>query len=174
MSRPTVKINPLCGERLKEVLREQDLTQSKLSKIMPLSQQTISHIIQGKANLTEANAKRIIELFPNYNLAWLLGIDDHKTKSEVVHEASKLIYSDLVRQKKAYSSMLYLIHLCGFDVTLDESLIIEKHESKEIVSIPSEEANLYYEELFAMLKAYTNFHFDRHFRQEYTAKKLKK
>lgn len=75
MSRKKVKINPIRGERLKKLCEEQKITQVELSDRIHISQQTISKIIQGKANLTEDTAIAIRKEFPTYSFDYLMGYD---------------------------------------------------------------------------------------------------
>ena len=79
MPRPKVKINPICGKRLKEICDEQNISQSMLSEMIHISQQTISKMINGKSSLTDQTARIIVDCFTEYRMEWLLGYDDYKT-----------------------------------------------------------------------------------------------
>jgi len=79
MSRPKTAINPECGKRLSILIEEQRINQTELANKIPLSQQTISKIINGKANTTAPVAERLKELYPQYTLDWLMGKDSPKT-----------------------------------------------------------------------------------------------
>jgi len=79
MPRPKVNINPICGKRLKEICDEQNISQSMLSEMIHISQQTISKMINGKSSLTDQTARIIVGHFTEYRLEWLLGYDDYKT-----------------------------------------------------------------------------------------------
>lgn len=84
MARPRREINAECGKRLKTLLEETGTTQNKLADLIHISQQTISQIITGKANLTPETARMIIEEFPDYRLNWLLEYDDLKTVNDQI------------------------------------------------------------------------------------------
>lgn len=75
MARRQVKINPIRGERLKTLCKEQGITQAELSERIFLSQQTVSKIVQGKANLTESTAATIVRVFPGYRYDWIMAFD---------------------------------------------------------------------------------------------------
>ena len=77
MARKPVKINPIRGKRLKLLIEEQGITQSELKDRIFISQQTISKIINGKANLTETTARIIADAFPGseYTFEKLMGYD---------------------------------------------------------------------------------------------------
>ena len=87
-------INPLPGKRLKQLLNETRTTQKQLSAKIFLSQQTISQIVTGAASLTPSNAQRIVELFPDYSIEWLLGLSDYKNQREKNIENLKKILHD--------------------------------------------------------------------------------
>lgn len=76
MARKKVEIQTIRGKRLKELLTSTGITQTKLHEITNMSQQTISKIIQGKANLTDYFADTIVEKFPNVRKSYLMGYDD--------------------------------------------------------------------------------------------------
>lgn len=75
MPRKAVEIRSIRSERLKTLIDEQGITQAMLSAKIFISQQTISKIINGKANLTEETARKIIEAYPGYSLDYLMGFD---------------------------------------------------------------------------------------------------
>lgn len=89
MPRPKVKINPICGKRLKELCKEQKITQTKLSEIIFITQQTLSKIVNGECSLTEQTARKIVNIFPIYRIEWLMGLDDYKTEAEACHPLLK-------------------------------------------------------------------------------------
>lgn len=86
MARKKVEINPIRGERLKELLKELNIKQNELAKRIHISQQTISKIIQGKANLTEDTAKAIAKEFPAYSFDYLMGYDPISFESPLEFE----------------------------------------------------------------------------------------
>lgn len=75
MARNTVEIKPIRGKRLKKLCDENGITQMELANKVFISQQTISKIIKGKANLTETTARKISEVYPGYSFEWLMGYD---------------------------------------------------------------------------------------------------
>lgn len=76
------EIKAICGERLKTLIENEKTTQIQLSNEIFLSQQTISAIVQGKANLTEERALDIIGIYPKYRREWLMGVDDYMTHED--------------------------------------------------------------------------------------------
>ena len=81
MSRPKTEINPIPGQRLKQIIDEQEISQSDLSRKIHLSQQSISRMVKGLASVTDQTADLITDLFPQYRKSWLMGYDDLKTGS---------------------------------------------------------------------------------------------
>lgn len=82
MSRPRVEINLKRCERLKELIRETGIKQNQLAADTKISQQAISAMVQGKANVTETTAQLISEKFPQYSVEWLMGFSDYKNNAE--------------------------------------------------------------------------------------------
>lgn len=81
MGRKRVDVSPIRGERLKDFLKEQGITQAALADMIHISQQTISKIVQGKANLTEQTARLIADSFPDspHTFEILMGYDQMPT-----------------------------------------------------------------------------------------------
>lgn len=82
MPRPKAEINVKRCERLKQVIKEQGIKQTRLSEETGISQQAISAMVQGKANVTETTAAIMAEKFPQYSVEWLLGFTDYKNNTE--------------------------------------------------------------------------------------------
>lgn len=78
-----MEINPIRGLRVKQLCEEQGINQTELSQRIYISQQKISEMINGKANVTETTARAIIKAFPQYRFEWLMGYDDFKTLIEL-------------------------------------------------------------------------------------------
>jgi len=127
MGRKSVEIKPEWAENLNTILDEQGINQLQLSKLIHISQQTISKIMNGKASLTEDNARLIIKHFPQYRLEWLMGYDQHKTLTE--------LYISIVSEAQHEGDTLMLgfqafAHLNGFEIESDfpAHLEISKNE----------------------------------------------
>lgn len=87
MGRKTVEINPICGKRVKQIIKEQKITQKELAKKIYLSEKTVSHMINGESSVTKPTAKAIHDLYPEYLTEWILGLTDNKNKLEVFRSA---------------------------------------------------------------------------------------
>lgn len=167
MGRPQKEINAERGKRLKILFsevkqRDKANTQSNIAEQINTSQQVLSNVINGKANLTEDTAKRIINLFPEYRLEWLLCIDDFKTYPDEADHYKDMLISEWSREDNLYSAMLYIIHDCGYDVSLGADLKITSPALNETAVCSLSEAKKYYDELHYMIENYVNFHFLRH------------
>lgn len=86
MGRKPEGINQECGKRLKSLLTDKDMSGAELARLTHYTQQHISRIINGKSNLKDNLAKQICNIFPEINMAWLLGLDDRKTVRELTDE----------------------------------------------------------------------------------------
>lgn len=78
----TDSINPKCGKRVKELLKESKKTQKWLADQLGITEVHLSNIVRGEKRLTEKKALEIVELFPAYRFEWLMGIDDYPTDKE--------------------------------------------------------------------------------------------
>ena len=98
--------------RLKELLKDQELTQKELAEKLYTSQQTISKAVTGK-QYTRATAEAIQKLYPQYQLGWLLGTTDCKTESE---ERSFWKSADESCRRERYDALLSLINGTNYDL----------------------------------------------------------
>lgn len=167
MGRPPKEINVERCNRLKELLDDlkkqnpKENTQDKIAKKIPISQQVLSNIVNCKANLTEEIAKRIIELYPEYSLFWLLGLDRPKyaiDNSQYVIDKANSIYR---KQQRLYDSMILFVNASGYDVQREKKKLIVRKENETVV-LSDKEARGFYDELQNMIENYVNFHFAKH------------
>lgn len=80
MARKRAEINPIRGERLRSLLEKHSMEQQELAIKIGYTKEHISYIINGKRNLTEDAAERIVEMFPETRIEWLLGYDNYETE----------------------------------------------------------------------------------------------
>lgn len=137
MGRKPVPIKTIRGARLKMLMEEQELTQTRLSKITGIDQRLISKIINGKANLTEENARWITEKFPGSAITFekLMGYDQepmlfdsplefeknwirggggaHPIKSIIVAEARISVALESLNEKGWQLAVSLVEALCG-------------------------------------------------------------
>ena len=81
MPRKKIEVNPECGGRLRELLRESDIKQKELAKKLNYDPRHISNIITGKKRLTPETSYQIADMF-HVRAEWLLCQDDYKTQEE--------------------------------------------------------------------------------------------
>lgn len=125
MARPKVKINPIRGLRLKQICEEQIITQKQLSKIIHITQQSISSMVNGTATVTVETADLVTKAFPEYRKEWLLGLDDHKTEEDL-QRAKAEQFSQAIDTMKYEGNLLYtglcaFAKLNGFDITAPQT-----------------------------------------------------
>ncbi len=113
MGRQRIWINPICGERVKELCKLERISQRTLSEKLFISEQTISKITNGKASLTVNNAILIHKLFPSYRTEWLLGFDDYRTE----YDAQLMpVVLDGIRRKAISSGIETIGKELGFSI----------------------------------------------------------
>lgn len=123
MGRIKVEINPVCGERLRQLIKDNGTTQKQLAKDIGVSEQTIYNIVRGKFSLTEAVAKLILEKYPTYCTdLWLLGKAEYRTseieqssiKEQIRNKVTKIFQSQAKRQERMLSVFAELVSECGY------------------------------------------------------------
>lgn len=115
MGRPRIKINPKRGQRLKQLCISENITFKSLADSIPISAQSISEIVNGKASLTEQVARRVVELFPKYRFEWLMGFDDFKTEAEArLLPAAQRLLQDEQRRDNLTNGIVSLGGSCGY------------------------------------------------------------
>ncbi len=114
MGRPSVKVNPKQGKRVKEIKKETGLTQKEFAGRIFITQQTLSKIINGKASLTNNVAEKILEEFPGIcRLEYLLGLDDFKTANDIAMSA---FFSGLSTQHDMQTMLVTAAGLLGYKI----------------------------------------------------------
>ena len=84
-----MEIDKTRGERLRMIALREDITQTKLSELLDCNPVHLSKIVNGSRNLTEDMAQKVVSLFPEYRLQWLLGYDDFATDEEALMPAAQ-------------------------------------------------------------------------------------
>lgn len=114
MSRPKGEINVKRCERLKQIISETGISQKELRKKTGVSQQAISAMVRGNANVTETTAKLVTGLFPQYSVDWLMGNSDYKNESHFVSE----LLRDAAKSNRLLSAGLSAFaSLSGYEIT---------------------------------------------------------
>ncbi len=127
MGRPKVEIKGIRGKRLKQICEEQNITQQTLSSKVYISQQAISNMVTGQANVTEVTARKVIEyiskeLHFDYRFEWLMGYDDYKTESDKQSAEFKKQYFHWKNINSLHRAGINSFALsCGFEVEESES-----------------------------------------------------
>lgn len=72
MNKNNQEVKPAYSKNLEELIKDQGIRKQDLAEKIPTSVQTISKACNG-IRLTKSLAERIVELFPQYYIGWLLG-----------------------------------------------------------------------------------------------------
>ena len=98
MGRPSKRIEPKSGKRIKKMLRIAGLTQTQLAEETGITGRSISKWITGNGNISEYNARKICSIVNEHIAAqnpdgcgedlyfrpeWILGYDDYSTSAEI-------------------------------------------------------------------------------------------
>lgn len=107
MPRKRIEPNPLSGQRVKKLLKENTIdgmraTQERLAEKLDISTVYLSDIVRGSKRLTPELAIKIAKLFPPTRIEWLLGEDDFQTEAmrfmdemSVIRHEGNLLYTGL-------------------------------------------------------------------------------
>ena len=107
MPRKRIEPNPLSGQRVKKLLKENTIdgmraTQERLAEKLDISTVYLSDIVRGSKRLTPELAIKIAKLFPPTRIEWLLGEDDFQTEEmrfmdemSVIRHEGNLLYTGL-------------------------------------------------------------------------------
>ena len=114
------KIKPLYSKHLEELLKDKGLKKYQFAEMIPISVQTISEACNGKG-MSKHLAERICELFPEYNLSWVLGQDAPKYVSDVEKQKQELKHTLMQQQlDRVVSQYLNIAAVCtdaGYSMT---------------------------------------------------------
>lgn len=123
MGRKKVEINPIRGERLGKLLKKYGVEQKDFADEMGYSEEHISYIINGKRNLTQDAAEKIVEKFPGTRIGWLLGYEDFET--DILEQGYRAIrpYMEKQKRKKAVSTFFSSLSLSFSPNVPEQSLL---------------------------------------------------
>lgn len=116
MARPKKEIHVERGKRLKQLCDEQGISQQELSRRTNISQQNISCMVNGKANVTENTANIIVKEFPEYSFEWLMGYSDFKTSDEMRVYARDLADRVLMRNEHFIQCIISMAEMRGYHI----------------------------------------------------------
>lgn len=124
-------VNPEPGKRVKLLLEKEKMTHERLGELIGMSPQHISRIVNGHATLYEDVARRIIDVFPEYELSWLLGFSDYPTqeirREEIQRQREDA--KDYVLLDLAEQGMIRLAQASEWKVYKNLTFVHDKHQS---------------------------------------------
>lgn len=159
MPRKPVEVNQECGQRLKLLLKERNITQKDLAVRLGYEPQHISNIVRGNRRLTGDIADRITsEIFPDVRSDWLLCRDNFKTQAEkelaakteweAGQETARLydkafrLFIDGIEDKSGVG-----LHSQGVDSLIGEYIVVTDKTGKAVGAVPAEAFDKMREEL---------------------------
>lgn len=159
MPRKPVEVNRECGQRLKLLLKERNITQKDLAVRLGYEPQHISNIVRGNRRLTGDIADRITsEIFPDVRPDWLLCRDNFKTQAEkelaakaeweAGQETARLydkafrLFIDGIEDKSGVG-----LHSQGVDSLIGEYIVVTDKTGKAVGAVPAEAFDKMREEL---------------------------
>ena len=159
MPRKPVEVNQECGQRLKLLLKERNITQKDLAVRLGDEPQHISNIVRGNRRLTGDIADRITsEIFPDVRPDWLLCRDNFKTQAEK-ELAAKTEWEAGQETARLYDKAFHLfidgiedksgvgLHSQGVDSLIGEYIVVTDKTGKAVGAVPAEAFDKMREEL---------------------------
>lgn len=108
------------GIRLRELLKEYNMTQEQLSKKTNVSRVHINQVINGRAMLTEVIADELVKGFPEEDPVllkdWIMG--KRKTRGELKSIGQFLTLEDAVKVATSYFVSEFFIHIDEEDIEI--------------------------------------------------------
>ncbi len=71
-------------QNLKKLLSDKKITQREFAKKLGYSPEHINALIQGREEVSEKFAKKVVQVFPEIRVGWLLGIDKYETLHSLI------------------------------------------------------------------------------------------
>lgn len=157
---------------LKVLCEKEGLKRLAFAEMIGLEENSLNKIISGNSNLTETNAERIHQLFPEYSIDWLLG------KSKYMNGLEKLAFEsvessllgdafDTFASLNGFTIIHPLAELAGQDHTDDEvrkalgfGYAIQRNEDRTIIRLTHREMDHLKEYINSMVKLQINLLFD--------------
>lgn len=155
MGKKEEEIKPLYSQHVEQLLKEQHITGKQLAKMIHTSEQTVSKMRTG-LRLSRNNAELINAHFPQYSVAWLLGLTPHRTEEE--HEkgvqALKEIFNEAVIKRRAELTITLasLYDFAGFPTEYNSEGMTVTDKSGREVTLSLEELKELEDDIFAFLR----------------------
>ena|GEM_PF-5541143 len=122
MSRRKTTINLIRADRVKCIIDNEGLSQQAFADKVNITQQHVSRIINYHSALVEDTARRIIEVFPAYNISWLLG----DSETMLIADLDK----EYVKEKMNYdNASIYVLDYAYRKICAFEGMKVEEVEN---------------------------------------------
>lgn len=139
MGRKRAETNKVSGERLRELIVSQNMTQCEFAKKFSFTEQHVSYMVNGKRRLTPDNAMYIAKEYPPTRFEWLMGYDDFQYENSDKIEAKR---KQRFRYERTKSYIQTFAKTLGYKI--EEHYFVELEELKRIsISDALNEEELY-------------------------------
>ena len=116
--RKRTEIDPVRADRLNFMIEREGYSKKQFAKLLEMSPENLSRIVNERHPLTEETARTIIEKFPGYCLEWLLGYDNCMTVNEKLMSAIDQTQSE---GEVLENALFGLARLSGFTIKPTEA-----------------------------------------------------
>ena len=109
-------LRKLRGDNLRKVLSSHGMSQSTLADKIGYTPEHVSYIVNGIRNLTLEAAEKVVDLFPDVRLDWLMGYGGYMNWEEEVAAQSEKIVNSFARNERLENSIKELIECLGYKI----------------------------------------------------------
>ena len=116
MARKKSEVNKVRGQNLRKVLAHYGMDQKELAERLHYSKEHISYIINGRRNLTLDIAEKVVDIFPEVRLEWLMGRGGYMNWEEEVASQAEEISKSFEKDMHIENSIKSLVECLGYKI----------------------------------------------------------
>lgn len=127
MARKRGEVNKVRGQNLRKVLVHYGMDQKELAEKLHYSKEHISYIINGHRNLTLDIAEKVVDIFPDVHLEWLMGHGGYMNWEEEVNSVSDEISKSFDATAKFRVCLKHFFEHLGYKIEIKGSIFNEEN-----------------------------------------------
>lgn len=114
MAKKTAKVNPICGDRLQELIEKKGESNKGIAEKFGYTPEHISQILHHRKNLTPSFAEALSKEYPDFPVEYLLGLTEYRSESQ---RMSQLLRSSLKAESLLSAGLSAFASLSGYEIT---------------------------------------------------------
>lgn len=109
-------LRKLRGDNLRKVLLSHGMSQSTLAEKIGYTPEHVSYIVNGTRNLTLQAAEKVVDLFPDVRLDWLMGYGGYMNWEEEVAAEAEELSNSFAKDMRLENALKEFIECLGYKV----------------------------------------------------------